>query len=354
MRKCLLIVIGVFLLLSSCTKEETVLLPDHKGLIDSNTARIVLLELQSSLHELRLNNLDVSVANLQTRLDDAEAAIVVNEQNILELLAAVDLLGTDLETLRDDLAEEVDRLQRADRYTRRLLYKKVSQLRRDLTKEIRRRRLADNNLQDQINNVESDLSSFEAQQSFANTIIFAALYLLNGRISQVNAQLQNQISALSSQLGVANAAIAALQTAVSELQSNLAVLQTQINEVESKLVAVVYPCGEENSEEILLQTQDGLVAYFQQTVSETITVGAYEIIPEYQYCDHAWKWLAICPPGLIVTVPESQNPTGDEISFSYQKLNKAYLDLLADGNYSTTDGYSCSFTVSNGAVQTVN
>ena len=49
------------------------------------------------------------------------------------------------------------------------------------------------------------------------------------------------------------------------------------------MVSVVYPCGEGNSEEILLNTKDGLIAYFQTTktiranFSDSIRIDAHSI-----------------------------------------------------------------------------
>jgi hypothetical protein len=66
--------------------------------------------------------------------------------------------------------------------------------------------------------------------------------------------------------------------------------------LESSVVTLVFPCGEGNSEEILLSTSEGLVAYFE-------------------------------------------------------KGTKRYLSVLSDGAYKTTDGFKCNFKIVNGFLE---
>lgn len=350
MKKTLLTALCLAVLALGCSKTNKVTLPDHKSTIDSNTARILLLEANDKLQDLEIEELKARMDDAELRLDDAESAIDANEVKIADLCNSVSLLEQGLVDLRNDLNSAVAQLRAADRQTRRELRRKVRRLRRALVSEIRSRRIADYRLQSNIDSVERDLNRFEARQRVVNTILSAGLFLTNIRISQLQSQIQRALRNINNRLNNIEADITSINGEIATMQSQISSLQTQLNEVEGKLVSVVYPCGEGNSEEVLLETQDGLVAYFQQTSTETVSVPVQETIPAYAYCDHPWKWLAICPPGRIVNVPETMNNTGDTVEVSYEVLDKAYLDVLVDGSYSTTDGYSCSFTVSNGEV----
>lgn len=75
--KKMLFLVTLFVLVA-CGKNETVKIPDHKGQIDSNTARIELLELKDVVQDSRLDALE------QADLDLA-ADIVINSNNLSSL-----------------------------------------------------------------------------------------------------------------------------------------------------------------------------------------------------------------------------------------------------------------------------
>lgn len=362
--KGLLVLTSLLLLLVGCGNEKSYT-PDHKDVIDSNTARIELLEAQDNLQDLRMDSIEVMISNLDIRVTKNEEDIDINEADILTLFGLINDLDQDLIDLRNDLESEVLRLERADRRTRRIIRRRVSSLRRRLAREIRVRRLADINLQNQIDDLESDLSLFEARQSFFNFIIAGALAGTNLRITLLQQNIQTQINSLDSRVTVNEGDITDIQTDVSNLQNQVVNLQTQIDNLESEVVSVVYPCGTGNSDEVLLDTQDGLLAYFQttknQTVtfSDTVTIGG-QSLPGYmdKFCVDRRKEKG---PGTQMcreyderfvsgsTSPVETFNVGDTSSFKV--IDNAYLAVLEDGNYRTTDGFSCNFTISNGEVQ---
>lgn len=341
--------------------EETIQLNDHKEQIDRNTAEIELLKAQDALHDLRIDSLETRVSDLESRMSLAEANIDANTADIIDLFDLVDGLDNDLNSLRSQFYYAYWQLRQSDRQLRREMRRKVRRLRRQLYREIYQRRLADNNLQNQIDQVESDLQSFEAQQQVINGFLTGAIFLTNIRISQLDNQVTNALNNLDSRLDSVENEIISINNEISSMQSQLSSITAQLNDVESRLVSVVYPCGESNSEEVLLQTQDGIVAYFQEmrnktiSFSDSITVDSYDI-PAHtdKFCkdtnfingecnDYGYRHVG------SHTIPAQTYNVGD--SATVKVLKKAYLDVLGDGNYRTTDGYSCNFSIVNGEVQ---
>ena len=353
-------ILSILLLFTVACSEETINLPDHKPQIDENTARIQLLEANDALQDLKIEDLQVRVSSLEGRMDEAEDAIDANEEKISELCDAVEGLDSELSILRDDFRNAVRQLRRADRRTRRTMRRNVRNLRRALTREIRARRLADSRLQSNIDSVESDLNSFEARQTIINRILGIGLFVTNQRISQLQRQISRMLSTINRRLGRIEREIRSINSEISSMQANMATMQSQLDDVESRLLSVVYPCGEDNSEEVLLDTQDGLVTYFQRmeyktlTFSDTVTIPSYTIPGHHdKYCadtafvsgrctDYRYRYVSGS------TIPSRTYRVGDTARLKV--LKHAYLDVLADGNYRTTDGYSCNFSIVNGEV----
>lgn len=188
--------------------------------------------------------------------------------------------------------------------------------------------------------------------------------LLNNQVSALYAQ----ITSLSSDLSTTQTNISLMETTINNLQNDLVTLgdtnsdlenalnalendltalQAQVTALENSSWEIVYPCGEGNSEEVIIATSNGLLAYFQQTqtVNQNFTIGTP--IPEYFVCNMFAGNSDVCVFGE--NIPASISSVNQTLS--YQKISKAYLDVLADGTYQTTDGLSCIFTVSNGQIQ---
>jgi len=328
-----------------CSSDKSVV-PDHKKQIDSNTARIMLLEANDSLQDLRLDDLESRVNGLEVRVSQTEADIIVNSNNIVTLFNQVATLDSDLADLRDDLNEAVAELQDADSELRVELLKKIRKLRKKFRNEIANRQAADANLQANIDSVASDLDAFEAAQSVRNFILTSGLFLTNLRISQLQSSVASSLNNLDNRLDTVENQVASINSEIQTIKGNMLLMQAQLDDVESRLVSVVYPCGENNSKEVLLQTQDGLVAYFQKMKTVTTTVEATETVPAHTICTFPlYNVLNFCPPGHVQNVPQSVNNTPYSVSFQHQVLEKAYLAVLGQGNYGTTDGMSCTFSI---------
>lgn len=358
--KKLIGLIFVLVFTISCGKTEKVFTPDYKGLIDSNLARIELLEVNDSLQDLRLDALEVTSADLEARLTQAEDDIDSNESDILNLFSRTNYLAAGLVYLYNDLHSHVAQLEAADRANRQFIRRKVRNLRRKLSREIRQRQLADAQLQDNIDDVENDLNSFEARQSMINRFLSRAIFVTNLRISQLQYRVQRDLNRLDNRVTDLESDVSSIQSEIASINSNLSSMQAQIDDVESRLLSVVYPCGDGNSQEVLLNTQDGLVAYFQSTkneslsFSDSVTIQGYTI-PAHQdkFCKDTNFYNGECNKYGYRSVGEYTVPTtnynvGDTATIKI--IDKAFLDVLDDGNYRTTDGYSCNFTISNGEV----
>ncbi len=176
------------------------------------------------------------------------------------------------------------------------------------------------------------------------------------------------------------------------LNSIMAGLEIEMDKIRDSVTSVVYPCGEGNSKEILLQTQDGLVAYFQSSsiktfsVSDTVNIPDQTIvIPEIsitipsqtfsgytaRFCDtekRDWSWYAgwhtICTDydnvsisgltvegGIYTYDPADATYRGGEFTFkdkfSITTIDDAYLSVLSKGRYMTSDGTGCRFRINN-------
>lgn len=333
----LLTILLATVFLFGCGKDDVVELNDHKDQIDANTQLAQINEAENALQNLRLDAVEARLNDLENRADEAEAAILANEQAILDILNRLNLVDAELIDLREELANQVDQLILADDRLRRDMMRNVRMLCRKI---VRRTRHLDNRLDD----LEEETEWQFARQQVFNRIISGALFLTNLRINRLSYDLDSLERDVRNGLVNLQGQIDAINGEIFTIQQNMGALQSQLNDVESRLVSVVYPCGEGNSEEVLLQTQDGLVAYFQKTRNVTRNYNVGVTIPEHFVCT---KYLfSSCLKGH--TVPQSV--ATDNISVTEQVLQKAYLDVLADGNYRTTDGFSCNFTIQNGEV----
>ena len=362
MKKLLLAATLAFTL--GCGDDDRVVLNDYKDQIDSNTARIVLLESQTALQGLEIDALDVRVTDLEGRMDQAELAIADNTDLVIDL---TDQLSDEIDRLRDKLRRDVRSLRRADRQTRRSLVAGLSTLWFQLRREVRQLESADRNLQNQVDDLADRVSvltsrfnSFRAQTNTSLFFIGLSIAILADQVDDRLDDLERDVALNASEIDQIQSDVSSLQLQMAQANSDIAQLQTDLDDVESRLVSVVYPCGEGNSEEVLLQTQDVLVAYFQRTRNKTLTFSDSITIPELVIPGHHDRFCVDTNflngecndfdtrfvPGT--TVAEQTYSVGD--SASIKTIDRAYLDVLADGSYRTTDGFSCNFTISNGEV----
>lgn len=330
----------------SCSRD-LVTLPDRGEDIDANTARIALLELNDVLQDTRLSVLEAQVADLEKRMAAAEVEIDSNNDDILTLFGSVADLDDALLALRAEMEAEIRALKKADKNLRRELRKRIAQLRAKLYREIRARKLADADLQGQIDAVALNLAKFEAKQKMFNKFVMFSLMMVNGRISRLERDIDREIDRLNRKIRVQGDRIDDLQRQVRGIKGQLAELEDYIEAMESKLVSVVYPCGDEEGE-VLLQTQGGLVRYMQFGYNEEIDFEIDEYVPEHYTCtkwktykQYGYHYRTYCDdwnrvPGTRIS---------ESMSFEFFVLEEAYLGVLEDGEYETD---SCEFTVEDG------
>ena len=354
-----LVLLALSFLFVGCSSDR-VTLPDHKAQIDLNTARILLLEVNDQLQDLRLDDLEFRVDGLETRMDQAEDDIDANEIDILALFDGLVNLGEELDSLRDELRDEVAALKRADRKTRRMIRRKVARLRAQLNREIRMRQLADHNLQNQLDSLERTVKRNIAKQRVINMFLARGLFMTNQRISQLQRHIARLVAQINHRLDSIEQEIASINAEIDALQNQLSDMQAELDAVADSVVSVVYPCGEDNSEEVLLQTQDGLVAYLQIMETKTLRFSDSVTIPGYTIPSHHDKYCADTAffSGKCIdydyryvsgyNVPTATYHVGDTARI--RVLKHAYLDVLDDGWYRTTDGYSCTFRIDDGQV----
>jgi hypothetical protein len=183
-------------------------------------------------------------------------------------------------------------------------------------------------------------------------------FVLNDKSSQITALeeriqiLEERVYLNESNLVVTLNEMYLLIQEVSELADNSSLLDSisdlndRVTQLESNQIEVVYPCGEGNSQEVLIKTPQGYLAYFQEGVNRTINFSASDVVPTHLVCKH-WTSSTNCTKFEEVT----GYTTNSSLSIQIFELKKAYLDILGDGRYSTTDGYSCSFTIDGGELQ---
>lgn len=125
-----------------------------------------------------------------------------------------------------------------------------------------------------------------------NSDLIAQLQFTQNQLDINVAAFPSQIFALNEQLK--NEIEIEFDLKLEDIINQLDVLNDRFDQDES-FVSIVYPCGVNNSQEILINTDFGVIAYFEES-------------------------------------------------------NNAYLSVIPDGNYRTTDGYQCNFSILNGQV----
>lgn len=123
----------------------------------------------------------------------------------------------------------------------------------------------------------------------ANTVRLDAL---NGLMLQTSDELADLTASVQNIENNFNIALGDIDTKFTNAFDGV---EAELAELADSVTEMIYPCGPNASEEVLLKTPEGLIAYFE-------------------------------------------------------KGNSRYLSILRNGTYRTTDGFACTFTVTNGEV----
>lgn len=205
-----------------------------------------------------------------------------------------------------------------------------------------------------LDDLESRLSIYEVDI----LSLFGLIDSLESRIDLLEIDLQSQIDNLDSRLSTNEININTINQEIDDINILTTSLQNQINTVSDNVTRVIKPC---DSSEILLDTQDGVVGYFQNyknvtiNIQDDLTVEAYTIPAHFEkYCVDTNFFDGECntyETRLVGehTIPAKTYQIGDTATIKV--IKDAYLSLLPNGNYRTTATPSCNFTVVDGGVQ---
>lgn len=205
------------------------------------------------------------------------------------------------------------------------------------------------NIEDLSNRIRQVAFSFDRRLRLLASSIQYQIFILGRRIDSNDRDISDIESDISH-----------IKRDLRSIRSNINELGAQIDDVESRLVSVVYPCGEGNSQEVLLMTQDGLVGYFQTTREETISFSDSVVVDDFTIPAHLDKFCVDTNFHTGRCIQFSTRFVGESVipgqtynvndSASFTVIDQAFLDVLDDGNYRTTDGFSCNFSIVDGAI----
>lgn len=202
--------------------QDTVNLPDLGP-------EVRLLQAKDQIQDARLDALELRVDSLEDRMLQAEDDIDVNEEKLSELCDSVGDLEEDLSDLRGDLRDAVRELRSADRQTRRMLRSEVRRLSRKLTNEIRNRKRADNRLQSQIDDLESDVEDLSDRLSRDEFIVYYVFSYLYNELNSLEASVNASLAALSDRLDVVEGDIVTINNSLRRVRNAIISLRGQVS-----------------------------------------------------------------------------------------------------------------------------
>lgn len=351
-----------------CSERDKVVLDDYRDLIDANKARIELLETQNELQSMQIDSLDVRVTALEARMDQAESDIISNTDLTISL---TDGLSADIDLLRQQALQKLAELRRADRNTRIALLLGLASLHNKINREVRDLEAADQNLQNQINNLNSQVASLTQRFNSFRALTNIKLFFLGLSLASLANEVDQRLDAVEADVAQNREDIEKLKkrtrrlrNRMNDAESDIAALESSLASLQQQVVSVVEPCP--GADEVLLQTQDGLVALFLTRQTEELGITVDTTIPAIElpatqdkYCTDrrsSGGGNQQCREYAIDTTPAQSIPAqtvsaGDTVSFD--NIDEIYLSVLGQGTYQTTDSPACIFSIdSNGELVT--
>lgn len=345
-----LITLTLLLLTVSCGKDETIK-------IIHNNDRVTDLERRMKLNE---------------QLDSAQSALIqANSNAILAEQSARELADS---MLNDALQQEIADRASVDSVLQALIEDEVSA-----------RQSGDNSLSSQLqieianriagDNVNSAALSFAVlTQSLVNFGVQSNIAVINSKINQINNKINNltsRVEGLEEDVDVLQAETNRLAVDLSFLESSL---RAEIDLVSAQATATqaqlnregvkVFKCNSASSTERILKINGKFYAAMNYVSTESVQVISGSSETSFTNPKLCIKDEKVKLPGGNGQCPSSWQSVGGNTvlvpaystsSKTVIKSVKIALDILSDGQYSTTDGgLSCNFTISGNGTNSTN
>jgi len=337
------IILLFILLLVGCGKESTVFtIEDHKAQIDANTAlsqanaeKIDLLDQRVTLLEQRVAQNEI---DLLATVEALYVAIESGDVNTINILSErLDGMDAKIDQSTSDLLSQIEALQENDGLVSEDLVALQKQVKQN-KKEFEKFKLSQLRINKKVNLELQKLSD----KILANEQKIASLKkMIKEGFRDVGNALEDLENEFTSALDEINGRFDSI---VSDLEEQIEELNSAIEQLPTESIEIVYPCGAGNGSEVLVKTPQGFLAYVQEGVEREISFSATDIVPTHLICT---KWSGAS--GVCNKLEEvSGYTTTSSASVTFFELTKAYLTILPDGDYTTTDGYSCNFSITEG------
>jgi hypothetical protein len=267
-----------------------------------------------------------------------KAFSTANNQKIQILTEKFETLKLYIATMETEFSSEINKINVEIQYIMELISLGYLELQDQLSEHL-----------EYLNDLQANQYLMQIQYDLDMLNLEAKLYELSYKISQLNQLVDSEIADLLTYL---QALEASYQTQIEEINTTFSTitqnLLIQIQALQNDSFKIIKPCT--NAKEVLIETPNGLLAYFQTGYLNSVTFEAHTTVPEHLVC------LDPQPIGdtgklkcnsfdVITSVITTHSKT-----ISFFVLENAYLAILSDGHYRTTDGTGCTFRIQNGEI----